>query len=273
MDEENGEPKPLFSDWRVRGLIGIALVTGFLIGLLVFGKPWHLPPDWGDIPTWLLVAGAAVAGWAGLDQLRILRGQIADEAGRNKKRDELMDKQIAEAARRARSDRRRLVEDVRVTFGEHTGYVLNDSRRPVNDITCKVMSRTGRHSLASAAACGEVEQVGAGWMFLPGVKEVSRMETLRPKGGAGFNFADLHTGPDEVGVAWFTDDDGTRWQLDEYQHLAESGDETVYLPLAAAQPIPQREPDAIAPLVQAPAPGAGACSSGAMAAGSGRGIG
>ena len=157
MDEENGERKPLLIDWRVRGLIGAALVAGFLIGLLVFGAPWRLPPDWGDIPTWLLVAAAAVAGWAGLDQLRILRGQIADEVGRNKKRDELVDKQIAEAERRARSDRRRLVEDVRVTLSGHTGYVLNGSWRPVNDITCKVMSRTDRHSLASAVACGEVE--------------------------------------------------------------------------------------------------------------------
>lgn len=256
MDEENGEPKPLLSDWRVRGLVGIALVAGFLIGLLVVGKPWHLPPDWGDIPTWLLVVAAVAAGWAGLDQLRILRGQVADEVGRNKKRDELMDKQIAEAERRARSDRRRLVEDVRVTFTGRTGYVVNDSKRPLNDITCKVMSKVDRHSLATATGCGEVEQVGPGWQFLPGAKKAPRLETLRPRGRAGFSFDDLPGGPDEVAVAWFTDDDGNRWQLDESQHLAESGDETVYLPRAAAQPISPRDPDAVAPLEQVPAPGA-----------------
>ncbi len=236
MDEENGEPGPLLRDWRVRGLVGAALVAGFLVGLLVFGKPWHLPPDWGDIPTWLLVAGAAVAGWAGLDQLRILRGQIADEADRNKKRDELVDKQIAEAERRARSDRRRLVEDVRVTFSGHTGYVLNDSGRPVNDVTFKVMSKADRNVLALPTGCGEVEQVGPAWQFLPGAKEVSRLETLRLRGRGGFSFAGLESSPDQVGVAWFTDDDGTRWQLDEFQHLTESGDESVYLPLAEAQP-------------------------------------
>jgi hypothetical protein len=253
---ESGEPGPFLGDWRVRGLIGAALVAGFLIGLVVFGEPWRLPPDWGDIPTWLLVAAAVVGGWAALDQLRILRGQIADEVDRNKKRDELLDKQIAEAERRARSDRRRLVEDVRVSFGGHTGYVLNDSWRPVNDVTCKVMSKVDRNALATAVACGEVEQVGPAWQYLPEVKEVSRLETLRPGSRAGFSFADLPGAPDEVAVAWFTDDDGTRWQLDEFQHLAESGDESVYLPLPMAQPLPQREPDAAAALEQLPEPGA-----------------
>ena len=28
--------------------------------MLIFGSPWHLPPAWGDIPTW--IAGIATAG-------------------------------------------------------------------------------------------------------------------------------------------------------------------------------------------------------------------
>ena len=84
---------------------------------------------------------------------------------------------------------------------------------------------------------------------------MARLETLRPRGRAGFSFTDLPGGPDEVAVAWFTDDDGTRWQLDESQHLAESDDESVYLPLAAAQPLPLREPDAIAASAQGAAAG------------------
>lgn len=34
-------------DWRATAELGV----GFLLGLLIFGKPWHLPPAWGDIPT------------------------------------------------------------------------------------------------------------------------------------------------------------------------------------------------------------------------------
>jgi len=37
-------------------------------------------------------------------------------------------------------------------------------------------------------------------------------------------------------VAWFTDDDGFRWQLDEDQHFVQSDDESQYLPLM--QPAP-----------------------------------
>ena len=30
--------------------------------MLVFGQPWHLPPDWGDIPTWIAAVAAIGAG-------------------------------------------------------------------------------------------------------------------------------------------------------------------------------------------------------------------
>jgi hypothetical protein len=29
------------------------MLIGFAIGLLVSGKPWHLPPAWSDIPRWI----------------------------------------------------------------------------------------------------------------------------------------------------------------------------------------------------------------------------
>ena len=54
--EEHGQdekPKPLHKDWRVRGAAAAGLAVGFLIGLVIFGSPWHLPPSWGDIPTWI----------------------------------------------------------------------------------------------------------------------------------------------------------------------------------------------------------------------------
>ena len=40
-------------DWHVLLISSETLFAGFLLGMLVFGSPWHLPPAWGDIPTWI----------------------------------------------------------------------------------------------------------------------------------------------------------------------------------------------------------------------------
>jgi hypothetical protein len=42
----------LLRNERAQGAVG-GVGVGFLIGLLIFGDPWHLPPAWGDIPTWI----------------------------------------------------------------------------------------------------------------------------------------------------------------------------------------------------------------------------
>ena len=238
MNEENENPKRLLKDRRVWGAAATAAVAGFLIAMVIFGEPWHQRPAWGDAPTWLLAAGAAVAALLALLQLRDLREWMAKEAVRNSKRDQLLDKQLAEAERRAKSERRQLVEDVEVKFNGKTGYVADNSKRPINDVTCKVMSKVDRNSMASPDACGEVVPGagGAGWMFVPGAKQTSRFETLRPGARCGFSFGESYRDPDQVLVAWFTDDDGFRWQLDAYGHLMESDDESSYLPLNRPRP-------------------------------------
>ena len=222
----------LLKDGRVQGLIAVAAVIGFLVGMALDGKLWNRQAVWGDVPTWLLVVLAGAAGWIGFAQLRILRNQIAEEVERNKKRDKLVDKQLAEAETRAVSERRQLVEDVEVMFTGKTGYVVNNSKRPLNDITCKVMSKVDRHGLATADRCGVAVRGpgGQGWMFLPDAKPASRLETLRPKSRCGFSFKDLTNEPDQVLVVWFTDDAGFRWQLDQYLHLVQSDDENEYVP-------------------------------------------
>jgi hypothetical protein len=54
-------------DPRVIALGVACALTGFLVALLIFGSPWHLPPAWGDIPTWFTAIGtilvATVAIW------------------------------------------------------------------------------------------------------------------------------------------------------------------------------------------------------------------
>lgn len=68
--------------------------------MLIFGSPWHLPPDWGDIPTWIsaiatvgLLAGAIITAAyairafraqskAGSDQAEMLKvqsGQLEEQ--------------------------------------------------------------------------------------------------------------------------------------------------------------------------------------------------
>jgi hypothetical protein len=233
VDDER--ERPLLKDRRVQGLIAVAVLAGFLAGLLIFGSPWHLPPNWGDIPTWLLVVLAAAASWVGFAQLGALRQQIAEDALRNITRDKLMDKQLEEAERRQESDRRRLVEDVNMLFNGKTGDVVNNSKRPINDITCKVMSKVDRHVLATPDRCGLASRVPTGppsgtWVYRFGTKPACRFETLRPEARCGFAFKDLRPEPDQVLVAWFTDDAGFRWQLDQYLHLVRSDDESEYHP-------------------------------------------
>jgi hypothetical protein len=54
-------------------------VAGFVIAMLIFGSPWHLPPAWGDIPTWFLVVLAAAGGWFTLSQLLVQQQALRDQ--------------------------------------------------------------------------------------------------------------------------------------------------------------------------------------------------
>jgi hypothetical protein len=236
------EWKPILSwlqDGCVRWALGIGAGAGFLLGLLIFGEPWHLPPDWGDTPTWLLVVVGVVGGWAALRQLRILQQQVKDEAERNVKRDELLQSQLDEAKTRARSDRRKQAEDVNVRHsdgnGQVFGYVENKSLRPITDITCNIMSKTDGNLIAAPSKRGEfftsTGTLGGSVQMrpievAPEEQSGSRYGTLRPGKQCRFTFDGLSADPAHIVVAWFTDDAGFRWQLDEFLHLAETtGDE------------------------------------------------
>ena len=222
-------------DWRA----AVGLVAGFLIGMLIFGAPWHLQGAWGDVPTWLLVVVGAAAAWAGLSQLRTIRQQMGDEVRRNVKRDELLDKQLAEAEARALSERRRQAEAVDVSLVangrplQFKGRVVNSSPRPITDITCKIMSRTTLETLAVPDASGQMFVAGGpgDTEFIPSTVPVILYDTLRPETRCGFIFNKVSTvEPDHILVAWFTDDAGFRWQLDEYLHLVPARDGDDYVP-------------------------------------------
>ena len=144
---------PSFSwlrDLRVVALgIGCA-IAGFLTATLIFSAPWHLPPAWGDIPTWLAFVAASVAGSAALIQLSQQQRQINAEAARNVERDKLVSAQLAEAAERINAIRRhqagqivlsgfpvRRGRDGRGHIGEC--QITNGSDRPIRNISCRMI--------------------------------------------------------------------------------------------------------------------------------------
>jgi hypothetical protein len=222
-------------DWRVRALAVGCLSTGFLVGLFVFGSPWHLPPDWGDIPTWLLVVVGAAAGGIGLFQFRLLVQQNEEEIRRNVKRDELLDRQLAEAEARAITERRRQAEGVQLRWGNiHTGEVANNSQRPISSISCRVISTIDGSIRALPDRCGLVIAVPLpaerSMSIIEDSQALGQWERLRAAGRCSFTFESiLHREPGQLLVAWFTDDAGFRWQLDEYSHLVQASDKDEYL--------------------------------------------
>jgi hypothetical protein len=66
-------------NWRVIVLAVVCGVAGFVIAMLLFGAPWHLPPNWGDIPTWFLVVLATAGGWFTLSQLVVQQQALKDQ--------------------------------------------------------------------------------------------------------------------------------------------------------------------------------------------------
>ena len=73
-------------NWGRLILCGGCLLAGFLLGMLIFGSPWHLPPAWGDIPTWVtavatvgLLAGAIITAVYAVKAFRGQADQLAEQ--------------------------------------------------------------------------------------------------------------------------------------------------------------------------------------------------
>lgn len=224
------------SRWVVAG---VGFVAGFLVALLIFGAPWHLPPDWGDIPTWFAASFAGIAGIAAVSQLGVLREQINDDAARNTKRDLLMDRQLGEAERRAEAEFRRQAEDVEVRWVQRAemakGFVTmvivtNKSRRPISRIACRAMSNVDGATIKVPDASGVMPQAQEdqyGGVMVDS-KPVREFALLGPEESCGFVFNNLRREPDQIVVTWFTDDAGNRWQLDETMHLVRAAADDEY---------------------------------------------
>jgi hypothetical protein len=120
------------------GLPGV--LVGFAVGLVIFGSPLHLPPAWGDIPTWLTAAFTAL-----LAVFAIVTAWYAREAFRQQSvevRDLLQERRReAEERRRAQasmvfvsykhSDRQPMGQPQQ---GRATMYVKNTSEQPIYEL-------------------------------------------------------------------------------------------------------------------------------------------
>lgn len=93
-----------FKDGRVIALCIGCFFAGFLIAMLIFGAPWHLPPAWGDIPTWItgiatavLAVFAIVTAWYASQAFRkqsqevtAIEQQVKDEQALTRQQTELL---------------------------------------------------------------------------------------------------------------------------------------------------------------------------------------
>jgi hypothetical protein len=90
-------------NWRVLTLCCGCLFAGFLVGMLIFGSPWHLPPAWGDIPTWItaiatigLLLGAIITAIFAIRAFTIQSQQLEEQRGINKRQTDVLDLQVTE---------------------------------------------------------------------------------------------------------------------------------------------------------------------------------
>lgn len=115
-----------------------AAAIGFLIGLVVFGAPWHLPPAWGDIPSCTsaiatvgLLIGAIITAMYAIKAFRTQSAQLKDQREINAKQTEVLGLQVTELResideRRREAWQRRRAQAARIFIGaprERDGWV------------------------------------------------------------------------------------------------------------------------------------------------------
>jgi hypothetical protein len=93
-------------DGRVLIVCGVCLFAGFALGLLIFGSPWHLPPAWGDIPTWItalatvgLLIGAIITARYAIKAFRKQSEELEEQREINKLQAEDLEESLKERKR------------------------------------------------------------------------------------------------------------------------------------------------------------------------------
>lgn len=234
-----------------RRVAGATATAGLLIwGLLVFRSRENAghTPNYGDLPTWLTFAAAAVgipfAAYSFVLQRRQLTEQqrtIAEEFARQKKRDELLDVQLEQtraagrAMVRAQAEMIDLVFDTWETetdqvdgYGDpvpgdllHLARVTNKSSRPIWEVRCR-LQKTSSSPDVPAVSVGRYQADPIGRYWMPPTSGESAA-LIRPGGEHGFVFdAKISETASARMYVTFTDDAGNRWKIDHDLHLVQS---------------------------------------------------
>lgn len=256
---DSGRMRSLLRDLRVWSLVGAGVGVGFVIGLLIFGKPWHLPPAWGDIPTWIsaiatvgLLIGAIITAQYAIKAFRAQSKEVGDQATMLKVQSDQLDEQRTINALQARDLEESLKERERlrrITEREQadavlfewwpasqvlimgiadgtvrvTGSVLavrNESRRRIVNITCRIEPSGGAGLTLVTQQVGVLATSTSHSAVFSGLAPAGAIPLMRPRAWSGFLVRfDLATHPTARLATRFTDDAGLHWQIDQDLHL------------------------------------------------------
>ena len=170
--------------------------------------------NWGSAPEWGALIVAVVGGWIALAQLRQQQRVITKELRRSAALEEARLRDQAAAVDLAWS-----AESGRQTFVK----VINNSRRPIRGLDCRIVSEENGGLIALPTRAGEMQEKklrqGSNWV-LPGngVAPGEWCNVLRSGGLAGFLMLEP-PGSGQRALVRFTDDAGLLWQLDNELHL------------------------------------------------------
>jgi hypothetical protein len=154
-------------DWRALILYGGCIFAGFLMGMLIFGSPWHLPPAWGDIPTWVtaiatvgLLTGAIVTAIYAIKAFReqsrevaAIEQQVKDEQKVTRQQAELLKIQTGqlEVLRAQLAEDRKInqlqAEDLRESLTERRRLRQAAERQQADEIGFRLTTTSFPHNL------------------------------------------------------------------------------------------------------------------------------
>ncbi|MDB4898122.1 MAG: hypothetical protein JWN15_4384 [Firmicutes bacterium] len=217
-----------------RRVAALGALAGVVLGSFI-GFAWHTPfrpSTWTDIRNWgtfvVLVLGFSVATY----ELNLTRRQFAEEAIRNRDRDELLDLQRSELRVTQRLRERTQAEAVRLpgifTPEEAVAHLINESARPIRDVACALDPGDGGRILPQSIELSEQSPFQEGKaLFLPvmGLPGDRRMPHIFPGRAIRVTFQPGPTTREARRIlARFTDDSGLHWQLDHHMHLEQLDD-------------------------------------------------
>jgi hypothetical protein len=245
---ERNREGSLLKDRRVQGLIGLGVAAGFLIGLLVFGEPWHLPPAWGDIPTWItaiatigLLIGAIVTAMYAIRAFNTQSDQLNEQRDINALQAKELDASLRERERVRRTAERDQADAVGFEWwptdqvlvtgeggapvdgaGSTVLVVNNESRRRIVKATCRIEPSAGLGLTLTPERAGQLvpDSPMPFRAIMNAPAESATVSLIRR--GAQFGFLlrfDLRANPTAHHATRFTDDAGLHWQIDQDLHL------------------------------------------------------